>query len=136
MSDKRLQFDDKFDGLLSKRLKQKKIYVRPDFSGDVMRKLQILEERRLLAKVVLQERLALAGCIVLAAAVLFLVIVFSSDLVGGMSTAFSSAREFSGYAGTGLVESIKTQWELWVTSIAAIMLAGYGFYNVRVFARQ
>ena len=136
MSDKRLQFEDKFDGLLSKRLKQKKISVRPGFSGEVVRKLQIMEERRLLAKVVLQERLALAGCIVLTAAVLFIVIAFGSDLVGGMSAVFSSAREFSGYAGTGLVESIKTQWELWVTSIAAIMLAGYGFYNVRVFARQ
>lgn len=67
MSTNRLN-EDRFDHMLQRSLQGHCEPVPAGFTARVLREVEISEEQRILARVVWQERLALAGCILLGAA--------------------------------------------------------------------
>jgi len=56
---------EQFDAILSSSLRKKKIKVADGFVDNVVSRLTQAQQQKILARVILQERLALAGCILL-----------------------------------------------------------------------
>jgi len=68
--------EDNFDKMLGRALRSVSQSVPGDFTEKTLLRLKESEQRRILARVVLQEKLALAGCIVLAAGLCTLVVLY------------------------------------------------------------
>jgi hypothetical protein len=88
------------------------------------------EEQKILARVVLQERLALAGCFALGAAAIIAMAVFPDTI----TAAFKSIVAIFTAASTALVNriprsinTVRDQWQLY-TVLAA--LAGFAVYSL------
>ena len=80
------------------------------------------QEQKILAKVVLQERLALAGCIVLVILSIITIPVFSQAAemsIAGLHNLRSIIIKSA--------PAIKSQWQLWIVFASAI---GYAAYNI------
>lgn len=70
---------DNFDGLLADALKKHTEPIRPGFTGNILKKVEKIEQQKLLAKIVMQERIALAGCVTLTISLLSVLIFFGND---------------------------------------------------------
>ena len=53
---------DNFDGFLAGGLQKHTEPVRPGFTDRILKQVDVIEQQNLLAKIVMQERIALAGC--------------------------------------------------------------------------
>lgn len=67
---------DRFDQRLMKALQRHSEPVPADFANRMLRQIRKAQERKILARVVLQERLALAGCIIFSSVVIIAATVF------------------------------------------------------------
>ena len=76
----RLNKDDKFDEMLGRTLRSSSQAVPADFTQKMLNQIRQAEEQKILARVVLQERLALAGCIVFGAAAIVAVAAFPDTI--------------------------------------------------------
>ena len=72
----------KFDELVSQRLRDYTPTVPSDFTKRMMRRIREVEEQRILARVVIEERLALAGCILLAVVAILTAAIFPEAVTG------------------------------------------------------
>ena len=68
--------EDKFDEILGRALRRSSEPVPADFTDRMLRQIEEAEQQKILAQVVLQERLALAGCIVLGITTIVVAAVF------------------------------------------------------------
>ncbi len=120
--------EHEFDKMLGRALRSSSQPVPADFTQRMLKRLRQSEEQRILARIVLQERLALAGCIVLVVAV----------LVGGLLlpdvAAESLHRAARAFAQQGhafieeipqAVEAIRGQWQWCLALVAAVGFAVY-----------
>ena len=96
----------------------------------MIRRIRQAEEQKILAHVVLQERLALAGCIVFGAAAIVAVVAFP----GAIAAVFQNAAGSFTARGGALVdripqtiETVRGQWQLY-TVLAA--MAGFAVYSL------
>ncbi len=126
----RLNKDDKFDRMLGRTLRSSSPGAPADFSERMLRRIRQAEEQKILARVVLQERLALAGCIVFAAAAIVAVAAFP----GAIAAVFQGvARSFTERGGALVdripqtIETVRGQWQLY-TVIAAMV--GFAVYSL------
>ncbi len=126
----RLNKDDKFDEMLGRALRSSSEQVPADFSERMLRRIRQAEEQKILARVVLQERLALAGCILFGAAAIIAVVAFP----GAIAPVFQSAAGSFTARGGALVdripqtiETVRSQWQLY-TVLAA--MAGFAIYSL------
>jgi len=119
-----------FDQMLGRALRSSSQTVPANFTGRMLRRIRDSQERRILARIVLQERLALAGCIALPIAV----------LAGGLAFPDAAAELFQRAAGAftqhgrvfadGIpqaVEAVREQWQFCLATAAACALAVYSF---------
>ena len=121
------RMEDNFDKTLAKALKSHTGPVPYNFTEQVLEQIRREHEQKVLARVVLQERLALAGCIVLGV-IMIVVRVTSADVAVDftelMRTSINKANETAAL--------IISQWQ----SIAAFMVAMgfilYSFIRLRV----
>ncbi len=116
------QYEDGFDRMLRNALSGHKELVRSDFADDVLRQIQVRAQRKILAKVILQERLALAGCILLPITAVVVMLVFG-EAVGGISV---WAKDIYG----GLLQAILTQQIEWRNLGVFVVAAGFAVYSV------
>jgi len=126
----RINKDDKFDKMLGRALRSSSEPVPADFTKRMLRRIRQAEEQKILARVILQERLALAGCIVFGAAAIVAVVAFP----GAIAAVFQSAAGSLTARGGALVdripqtiETVRGQWQLY-TVLAAI--AGFAVYSI------
>ncbi|MHC5061818.1 MAG: hypothetical protein ACYTFK_12130, partial [Planctomycetota bacterium] len=80
MSADKQQFENDFDKMLKGALRTRTVHVPEDFADNVLKRAQALDEQKILAKVILQERLALAMCITIALAAIAAVVAYSKAL--------------------------------------------------------
>jgi len=80
MSTDRLD-NDKFDGILQRALKSHSEPVPAYFTDRTVSRIKEAQQRKILARVVLQESLALAGCIILGAAAIISTVLFSDAVI-------------------------------------------------------
>lgn len=75
MDESKDRFDSELNGL-TRALQRHREPVPADFTDKVLRKLSQAQEQKILARVVLQERLALAGCVIFSCIAILATIVF------------------------------------------------------------
>jgi hypothetical protein len=96
----------------------------------MLKRLRQSEEQRILARIVLQERLALAGCIVLVAAVLAGGLVLPDAAAESLqlgARAFTQQRHAFIEEIPRTVEVIRGQWQ-WYLALSAA--AGFAVYSL------
>ena len=126
----RLNKDDKFDEMLGRTLRSSTQAAPADFTQRMLRQIRQAEEQKILAHVVLQERLALAGCIVFGAAAIIAMVAFPNTITAVFNSIVGSFTERSGTLVSRIPQSIKTvrdQWQLY--SVLAAM-AGFAVYSL------
>jgi hypothetical protein len=126
----RLNKDDKFDEMLGRTLRSSSQAVPADFTQRMLSQIRQAEEKKILARVVLQERLALAGCFALGAAAIIAMAVFPDTI----TAVFRYIVAIFTAASTALVSriprsinTVRDQWQLF-TVLAA--LAGFAVYSL------
>ena len=126
----RLNTDDKFDEMLGRALRSSSESVPADFTETMLRQIRQAEEQKILARVVLQERLALAGCIVFGAAAIVAVAAFPDHIAAVFQSIAGNFTERGGALVDRIpqtIETVRGQWQLY-TVLAAV--AGFAVYSL------
>lgn len=122
--------EDNFDKMLGRALRCVSQPVPGNFTEKALLRLKESEQRRILARVVLQERLALAGCIALAAALLTLVVLYP-DIILEAFEAFTAGVRMHGRLFVETVprtiETVCGQWKLYAVLVGIFGFAVYSF---------
>ncbi len=122
--------EDKFDEMLGQSLRRHSEPVSADFTERMLRQVREVEERQILARVVLQERLSLAGCIVFGVLAAVGVIVFPGRVVGILRSILAGFTERGGAYIDGIgqsisIDAIRSEWQMYI--ILALVL-GFALY--------
>jgi hypothetical protein len=106
--------------------------VPADFTERMLREVREVQERQILARVVLQERLSLAGCIVFGVLAAVGITVFPGRIVGILRSIVAGFAERGGVVVNGIgqtisIETVRSEWQLYI--ILALVL-GFALYCV------
>jgi len=126
----RINTDDKFDEMLGRALRSSSGPVPADFSERMLRRIRRAEEQKILTRVVLQERLALAGCILFGAVAIVVVVAFPGAIAAFFQSAAGSFTQRGGALVDRIpqtIETVRGQWQLY-TVLAA--MAGFAVYSL------
>ncbi|MBA7626685.1 hypothetical protein ES703_34140 [subsurface metagenome] len=122
--------EDKFDQMLGRALQRHSEPVPADFTERMLRRIEEAEERQVLARVVLQERLALAGSIILGIAAIVVVVFFPGRVTG----IFGNIAESFTQQGSALIggipqaiEAVCGEWQFY-TVVGAVF--GFAVYSL------
>jgi len=126
----RLNKDNKFDEMLGRTLRSSSQSVPADFTQKMLRQIRQAEEQRILARVVLQERLALAGCILFAVVAIIVLAAFPDTITAIYSSIVGSFTTGSSELVSRSLESIVTVWNHWQLCIALVAMAGFAIYSL------
>ena len=124
--------EDTFDEMLGQSLRRHSEPVPADFTERMLREVREVQERRILARVVLQERVSLAGCIVFGVLAAVGIIVFPGKVAGIFRSIGSGLSERGGAVIEGIgqsisVETIRSEWQLYI--VLALVL-GFALYCI------
>lgn len=120
--------EDKFDEMLRRGLRRHTEPVPSDFSERVLRQIREAEERRILARVVWEGRLALAGYIALGIIAIVAVVVFPD-------IAIIFTKQTGGFIDKigPAITAISGKWQLYYTVFAVVFgFAVYSFMDLLV----
>ncbi len=126
----RLNKDDKFGEMLGQTLRSSSQAVPADFTQRMLGRIRQAEEQKILARVVLQERLALAGCIVFGAAAIVVAAAFPDTIT---AVFYSIVGSFTARGGALVnripqtIETVRGQWQLYMVLTA---MAGFAVYSL------
>lgn len=126
----RLNTDDKFDKMLGRTLRSFSEPVPTDFTETMLRRIRQAEEQKILARVILQERLALAGCIVFGAAAIVAVAAFPDTIAAVFQSVAGSFTERGGALVDRIpqtIETVRGQWQFYTVFAA---MAGFAVYSL------
>jgi hypothetical protein len=126
----RLNKDDKFDKMLGRTLRRSSQAVPADFTQRMLKQIRQAEEQKILARVVLQERLALAGCFALGAAAIIAIVIFPDTITAVFNSIVGSYTTQSTTLVSripGSINTVRDQWQLY-TFLAA--MAGFAVYSL------
>jgi len=118
---------DKFDVMLSGALQEHSEPVPTDFTDRISRQIREAEERKILARIVMEERLALTGCIAVGIMAIITVVVFPGIAVG-----FRELVETSVYKATQAIETVRYGWHLYVVFAGVFGFAVYSLMDLLV----
>ena len=126
MSANNSRHEDSFDNMLKGALRAHVEPVRSDFADTVLRQVQALDEQKILAKVILQERLALAACIIVPAAAA--VVIFAFPQVPAATWAGLKSMFYGTAKQVALMPHYN--WQFGVVLVAVIGFAGYSIFDL------
>jgi len=118
---------DKFDIMLSGVLQEHSEPVPADFTDRISRQIRETEEQKILARVVMEERLALTGCIALGIMAIFAVLVFP-----GIAVNFKELVETSVHRATQAIETVRYGWYLYAVFAGIFGFAVYSLMDLLV----
>jgi len=116
--------EDKFGEMLGRALQSHSEPVPPDFTERMLSRVQEAEEQRILARVVWQERLALAGCIVVGVLALVAVAVFPDRIAGVLRSIAGGFTE----QGRALVDKMTPTVD--IEAVSGEVSSEWQFYTV------
>lgn len=120
----------KFDDLLRQSLQQHLEQVPADFTEQVLKQIEQAEQQRVLAQIIFMERVSLAGCILLGAAVITSAVVFP-DVVKpafqGVADVLLSGEQILGNKISQTIKTVGSQWQFY-TLLTAVL--GFAIYNL------
>jgi len=124
--------EDKFGEMLGRALQSHSEPVPAGFTERMLSRIEQAEQQRILARVVWQERLALAGCIAAGIIAIVAVVVFPDRIAGVLR---SIAGSFTGQ-GKALVEkmtpavdieAVRSEWQFYTV---LVLLLGFAVYSL------
>ncbi len=83
---------DNLGALLAGALQKHTEPARPGFTDKILKQVDVLEQQKLLAKIIMQERLALAGCVTLAISFVSILFFFGKDFARILTKALQTAQ--------------------------------------------
>ena len=129
--------DDKFDEILGQSLRRHSEPVPTDFTERMLSQIEKAEQRRILARVVWQERLSLAGCIVFGILAAVGVAVFPGRIAGiirGIAAGFEKrgGAYIEGIGRSISIEAIRGEWQLYIILALVLGFAAYCIVDMLV----
>jgi len=129
--------DDKFDEMLGQSLRRHSEPVPADFTERMLRQIKEAEQRQILARVVLQERLSLAGCIVFGVLAAVGITVFPGRIAGILRSIAAGFAERGGAYIDGIgqsisIETVRSEWQLYTILALVLGFALYCFVDMLV----
>ncbi len=124
--------EDKFGEMLGRALQSHSEPVPADFVERVLSRIEQAEQQRILARVVWQERLALAGCIVAGVLAIVAVAVFP-DRIAEVLRSIAGGFTEQGKALVGRmtpaidIEAVRSEWQFY-TLLALVF--GFAVYSL------
>ena len=122
-----------FDRLLQQTLRLSSEPAPADFTPRILKQVRESQQRKVLARIVLQERLALAGCIVLFAVAVLAPMLLTDSVAGvlqGKAAGFAEqCRTFLDKLPTA-IEAVWGQWQLYTILGAAFGFAAYSLVGL------
>ena len=119
-----------FDRLLQRTLRSSSEPVPADFTRRMLKQIRQLQERKILARIVLQQRLALAGCVALVAVAVLAPMLLTDTFTGvlqGKAAGFTDQwRTFLDKIPPAL-DAVLGQWQLYVVLAGVLGFAAYSF---------
>jgi len=118
--------EDKFDEMLGRALRGHSEPVPADFTERMLKRIEEAEEREVLTRVVWEERLALAGSIILGAAAMVAVVFFPgkvAGLFGSITRGFAERGSTLFDSMPQTIESVRDQWQLYVVLGVVLVFA-------------
>ncbi|MDD5327897.1 MAG: hypothetical protein PHY02_08810 [Phycisphaerae bacterium] len=112
----------KFDEMLFRVLKRHSEPVPADFADKMLRQIKKTENEKTLARVIMQERLALVGCIVLGIITIVAVLVFPGTTINFTELAETSADKI-----TQTIEAARYNWRLYAVFAGVFLFTAYSF---------
>lgn len=101
-----------------------------DFTRRMLRQIRQAEEQKILARVVLQERLALAGCFALGAAAIIAMAVFPDTITAVFNSIVRSFTAQSSALVNRIPQSITTVQDQWQLYTVLAVMAGFAAYSL------
>jgi len=119
------RLEGKFDEMLRRDLQKHAELVPADFTERMLRQIRELEEQKILARVILQERLALAGCIGLVVIAIVGAVFFPS--IGG-----SFVEQVTVFVNktAEIIEAAIYDWQFYMVFAAVFGIAVYGLIDL------
>jgi ABC-type tungstate transport system substrate-binding protein len=128
---------DKFDEMLGRSLRRHSESVPADFTERMLSQIEKAEQRRILARVVWQERLSLAGCIVFGFLAAVGVAVFPGRVAGILRDIAAGFTERGGAYIEGIgrsvsIEAVRGEWQLYIILALVLGFAAYCILDMLV----
>lgn len=122
--------DDKFDEMLGESLRRHSEPVPAEFTERMLRQIEEAEQRQILARVVLQERLSLVGCIVFGILTAVGVTVFPGRIAEMLRSIAANFTERGGAYIEGIgqsipIENVRSEWQLYIILVLVLGFAAY-----------
>jgi len=133
--------EDKFGEMLGRALQSHSEPVPPDFTERMLSRIEQAEQQRILARVVWQERLALAGCIVVGVIAIVAVAVFPdriAEVIQGITGGFTEQGKALVDKMTPTVDieavsgEVRSKWQLYTVLAAVLGFAVYSLVDMLV----
>lgn len=129
--------DDRFDEMLGESLRRHSEPVPADFTDRMLRQIEEAEQQQILARVVWQERLSLAGCIVFGILAAIGVAVFPGRITGILRGIAANFTERGGAYIDGIgqsisIETVRSEWQLYIILALVLGFAAYCILDMLV----
>jgi len=119
--------EERFDEMLGRGLRKRAEPVPDDFTDRMLRRVREEQQRRILARVIMEERLALAGCILLGIITVIMAAVFP-----GIAGSFTKQAEVFIDKITQIIEAVGGQWQFYTVLAGAFGFAVYSLVDLLV----
>lgn len=128
---------DKFDEILGRSLRRHSEPVPADFTERMLRQIEEAEQQQILARVVRQERLSLAGCIVFGILAAVGVAVFPGKIAGILRAIAAGFAERGGAYIDGVsksipIDAVRSEWQVYIILALALVFAAYCIVDMLV----
>jgi hypothetical protein len=117
--------NEQFDIMLKKALKGYQETIRPEFSEKLIAKVRIIEQQNILRKVILQERLLLAGLILFPIAAITIIFTFPNLTIEPMRLLIKMYPQVINQT----IANFAGQWHLWGCYVIAAIAVIYTAYE-------
>jgi hypothetical protein len=126
MSANNSQDENRFDKMLKTALGARSQPVPADFADNVSKRVLALHEQKILAKVVLQERLALAVCIIIPLAAAVAIFAWPQIL----TTAWTGLQNLFYAIAKQIALMPHHDWQFWAALVAVAGFAAYSVFDL------
>ena len=122
--------DKKFDEMLGQSLRRHSEPVPADFTGRMLKQIEEAEQQRILARVVWQERLSLAGCIIFGVLAAVGAMVFPGRIGGILRSIAANLTErgsayIDGVSKSVPIDAVRSEWQLYIILALVLGFAAY-----------
>ena len=126
---------DKFDRALGQALRRHSEPVSADFTDMTLTRIKRAEEQRILARIVLQQKLALAGCIALAGIAVVVAVALPGTAVAAVRSIAASVTGQRGAFIDGIpraINAFSADWQFYTILGAVSVFAVYSLVELLV----